>query len=126
MRDNAGRTGRGAAPSMTRLRDLILPVSVVLLSAAGLAQAQAPTAVDERREKLRAKRERQFRLADTDQSRSLTRAEIEAGRLPSALLRQFERIDSDGDGALTPEELESAQQRRAAAVRTAGVQDSGD
>lgn len=81
--------------------------------------------MEQRREKLRAKRELQFRAADTDQSRSLTRAEIEAAGLPSALLRQFERIDSDGDGTLTPEELESAQTRRVDAARTGGAEDSG-
>lgn len=81
--------------------------------------------MEQRREKLRAKRELQFRTADIDQSRSLTRAEIEGAGLPSTLLRQFERIDSDGDGALTPEELESAQARRVEAARTGGVDDSG-
>lgn len=101
-----------------------MPVSVLLLSAVGIAAAQEPSAVEQRREKLRAKRELQFRTADTDLSRSLTRAEIEAAGLPPALLRQFDTIDVDADGALTPEELESAQTRRAEAVRTGGVQDN--
>ncbi len=63
---------------------------------------------------LREKWEQQFRAADQDGSRSLDRAEAQAG-LPKILWRRFDRIDTDASGAITPEELWAMHQREVAA-----------
>ncbi|MEW6166688.1 MAG: hypothetical protein AB1651_03175 [Pseudomonadota bacterium] len=112
---------------MSIRQTFIVPVCVLALLAGATAAAQPPldrSVVDLRREQLREKRERQFRAADVDRSRSLTREEIEAAGLPSALLRRFDEIDADGDGGLAPEELEEAQRRRIEAARATGDADS--
>ncbi|MEQ1439934.1 EF-hand domain-containing protein [Fontimonas sp. SYSU GA230001] len=116
-----GFGGRRAHP-MKRLIAIILPVLAAL--PAPPVHAASDAAVEQRRERLRQKREQQFRDADRDQSRSLSRAEIEAAGLPTSLLRHFDEIDTDGDGALSPEELQAMQDRRVRAAR-AGDGDTG-
>ncbi|MFA5940607.1 MAG: hypothetical protein WC809_14720 [Sinimarinibacterium sp.] len=100
---------------------VILPVLAALLAPRDVLAfdptMQSKAAVEQRRERLREKREQQFRAGDLDRSRSLSRVEIEAAKLPDALLRRFSEIDADGDDALTPEELEAAQNRRIEAAR---------
>lgn len=87
------------------------------LPAAATASDDRARVLDERRERLRAHREQQFRAADVDGSRSLTREEIEAAKLSNSLLRRFDEIDANGDGVLSPEELDTAHARRVAAAR---------
>lgn len=107
---------------MKRLWLIILPVLVLTqFPAAALAGDPAmrahAAAVEQRRERLREKRERQFRDADSDGSRTLTRAEIEAAGMPRVLLQRFDEIDTDGDDALSPEELAALQSRRVDSAR---------
>ena len=68
--------------------------------------------IQQHREKLRKKWEEQFRAADTDNSRSLSREEAESGGLPASIRDHFEDIDTDHDGQLTPEELMAAFEKR--------------
>jgi len=86
------------------------------------ADTPPPAAPDER---LRQQWEERFRQADKDYSRSLDRAEAEAG-LPKVLFRHFDGIDLDRDAQITPEELwamhlrEVAQREARRAARVAG------
>lgn len=64
--------------------------------------------------KLKAQWEQRFRDADKDRSRSLDRAEAEAG-LPKVLWRNFAAIDTDANGAITPAELWAMHEREVAA-----------
>ena len=91
-----------------------------LLSLLPLLAAADATDLEQRRERLAQKREREFRQADTDNSRSLTREEIVAAHLPELLLSHFDDIDTDHSGALTPEELQAAAQRQLQQQRSAG------
>lgn len=115
---------------MKLLIAVILPVLAALLAPPDVhafdPTMQSKAAVAQRRERLREKREQQFRAADLDQSRSLTRTEIETAKLPAALLRRFAEIDTNGDGALTPEELEAVQNRRIEAARDGAGESAGD
>lgn len=70
------------------------------------------TLMQQRREKLRKKWEKQFHAADIDNSRSLTREEAKKAGLPAAIMDHFEDIDTDHDGQLTPEELMAAYEKR--------------
>lgn len=54
-----------------------------------------------------------FRAADQDDSRGLSRAEVEAA-LPRVLLRHFDEIDTDADGELSPDELVAMRERESA------------
>jgi hypothetical protein len=88
---------------------LIVPLA---LGASGAALAgpldgpeQRAAMLAQRRERLKQKWEAEFRAADTDADRALTRDEMQAGKLPSALLEHFDDIDRDHDGHVTPEEL---------------------
>jgi hypothetical protein len=84
-------------------------------------RGQAPGEPDAQ---LRRKWEQKFRAADQDGSRSLDRAEAQAG-LPKVLFKNFDKIDTDASGAITPKELwamherevAAREQRRAARVR---------
>lgn len=58
--------------------------------------------------------ETQFRVADVDRSRGLSRSEVEAG-LPRVLLKHFDSIDADGNGELSPEELIAMREEQAKA-----------
>lgn len=58
--------------------------------------------------------EAQFRAADVDRSRGLSRSEVEAG-LPRVLLKHFDSIDADGNGELSPEELIAMREEQAKA-----------
>ncbi|MGH8441784.1 MAG: hypothetical protein ACRETF_02655 [Nevskiaceae bacterium] len=92
------------------MRKLLFFLTLFAAGGAG-AQERAPADPDAR---LKAKWEQQFRDADHDRSRSLDRAEAEAG-LPKVLWRNFAAIDTDADGAITPEELWAMHQREVAA-----------
>ncbi len=54
-----------------------------------------------------------FRAADTDNSRGLSRGEVEAA-LPRVLLRHFDDIDTDANGELSPDELVAMREREEA------------
>ncbi len=54
-----------------------------------------------------------FRAADTDNSRGLSRSEVEAA-LPRVLLRHFDDIDTDANGELSPDELVAMREREEA------------
>lgn len=89
----------------------------------GSAQAAAPVnrsdrdaIMAERRAALARKREEQFRAADLDQDRRLTRAELQQSDLPAVLSERFDEIDADGDGGLSPEELQALASRRTQAA----------
>lgn len=77
----------------------------------GLALAQPAPSPDEN---LKKEWERRFREADLDNSRSLDRAEAQAG-LPKVLSRNFDRIDLNRNGRITPEELWAMHEREVAA-----------
>ncbi len=100
-------------------RCVIVPVLCGMLAAAPAMAGDAGARERElqaRRAQLQQKWERQFRQADTDDSRGLTVTEIETAGLPASLIRRFADIDHDADGALSPEELMAAQRQR---LRTA-------
>jgi hypothetical protein len=82
-----------------------------LMLFAPFASAQPPAATPDAR--LKAQWEQRFRDADHDRSRSLDRAEADAG-LPKILARNFDAIDSNGNGAITPEELWAMHEREVA------------
>ncbi len=94
---------------------VIVPVLVTLL-APSLATAggdeQRAQQLEQRRERLQQKWEQQFRAADLDGDRRLSREEAVNARLPKALLDRFDAIDLDGDCTLSPEELLTAQEKR--------------
>lgn len=79
---------------------------------APIAAAQAPPAEPDAR--LRRQWEEQFRAADKDHSRSLDRAEAQAG-LPKVLSRHFDAIDTDRNARITPAELWAMHEREVAA-----------
>ncbi|MFT4046868.1 MAG: hypothetical protein QM661_09260 [Solimonas sp.] len=105
---------------MFRRQTSILPVLVLgFVSITAHAQAadgdpQSPSAqmLDTRRARLAQKREVQFRAADRDADRGLTREELAASDLPKVLLRRFDDIDSNHDGKLSPEELQALERRQ--------------
>lgn len=82
----------------------------------GPLMAEPPAPVDER--------EALFRAADLDNSRSLSRSEVEAA-MPKVIWRHFDEIDLNADAQLTPEELktmaarqeQAREQRRAQRMR---------
>lgn len=98
-----------------------------LLLCGAAARAQAPEAPPpaEPDAALKQQWEERFRRADRDYSRSLDRAEAEAG-LPKVLFRHFDAIDLDRDAQITPEELwamhlrEVAQREARRAARVGG------
>lgn len=109
---------------MAMRRRGIVPVLGLLLVTMPAFAGDAGTRerqLEARREQLRQKWERQFREADSDGSRTLTREEAEAARLPRSLLERFDEIDTDGDGALSPEELLAARQKRVRAATKEGT-----
>ncbi|PWN55579.1 hypothetical protein DEH80_11975 [Abyssibacter profundi] len=57
-------------------------------------------------------RQAQFRQADVDGSRSLSREEVRNG-LPKIIHTRFDEIDLDQDGQLSPDELRALQARQA-------------
>lgn len=77
----------------------------------GVALAQPAPSPDEN---LKKEWESRFRQADKDRSRSLDRAEAQAG-LPKMLSRNFDRIDLDRSGLITPQELWAMHEREVAA-----------
>ena len=80
---------------------------LILCASAGLAVGAPPASPDD---KLKREWEQRFRAADKDRSRSLDRAEAQAG-LPKILSRNFDRIDTDRSGGITPEELWAMHER---------------
>jgi hypothetical protein len=130
--DNARRAFvvRRSRTLMSRRPSVILPVlAAVLASAMASAVAAdepaatpAPDAaqmLDARRARLAEKREQQFRTADRDGDRGLSRDELAASSLPKVLLRRFDEIDSNHDGRLEPVELQALEQKQIeAATRT--------
>lgn len=113
---------------MRRRCSFILPVLLALLSAEPAPAAPLATSSDRaallqaRREQLEQKREQQFRAADTDHNRGLSRAELSASDLPRVLSRRFDEIDTNRDGELSPEELQALDRKRLAeASRTDAV-----
>jgi len=98
------------------------PLFLMMLFACAASAQEAPPAAPDAQ--LRQKWEQKFRAADQDGSRSLDRAEAQAG-LPKVLFKNFDRIDTDASGSITPEELwamherevAAREQRRAARVR---------
>ncbi len=76
------------------------------------ADAARRQALEARREQLARKREAQFRAADRDGDRGLSREELAGSDLPRVLLRRFDEIDRDGDGRLSPEELQALERER--------------
>src|SRR3546814_4548746 len=93
----------------------MLPVLLSLLIA-GPVRAESDTAgksadisdrtalLQARREQLAQKRERQFRVADADHDRGLSRAELSASDMPRVLVRRFDEIDGNQDGELSRSE----------------------
>ena len=63
--------------------------------------------LERHRQQLAARREQQFRDADRDGDRGLSRDELRASQLPPVLLQRFDEIDRDHDGRLSPEELQA-------------------
>ena len=57
-------------------------------------------------------RQAQFRRADVDSSKSLSREEVANG-LPRIIHARFDEIDLNHDDLLTPDELRALQQRQA-------------
>ncbi|WP_043111859.1 hypothetical protein [Solimonas flava] len=105
---------------MCRRLPFILPVLAAAL-ACGSSQAGEPApgadaprrqALEARREQLARKREAQFRAADRDGDRGLSREELAGSGLPRVLLQRFDAIDRDGDGRLSPEELQALDRER--------------
>lgn len=94
----------------TRLICGLLGIVPLLLAAALADDREALLA--ERSEELHRKWEEQFRAADADQDSRLTRAEVEAAKLPAAIAERFAEIDADADGGLAPEELLAVHERR--------------
>ena len=89
--------------------------ALVLASTASVAADDA--VLRQHRERLKEKWEAQFRAADLDANRRLTREEIETSHLPDSLLSRFDEIDTDHDKSLSPEELWSMYEKRLEAQR---------
>ena len=88
---------------------LIVPLAALLL---GAAAPDRESFLAQRREQLRQKWEQQFRAADTNQDRLLSREEGQAAKLPPALLDRFGEIDTNQDQQLSPEELMAVYEKR--------------
>ncbi|WP_028079570.1 hypothetical protein [Solimonas soli] len=107
---------------MLRRWSRILPVLALALASsatrATAGESATATALDAHRARLAQKREQQFRAADRNGDRALSREELAASDLPRVLLRRFDDIDTDHDGRLSPEELQALEQRQIdAAIR---------
>lgn len=87
---------------------LILPLAAVWAAPDDERQAL----MDARREKLQQKWEQRFRVADVDESRSLTLKEAQDAGLPARWIAHFDEIDIDANGTLTPEELWAAYEKQ--------------
>ncbi|MGH8541506.1 MAG: hypothetical protein ACRETW_13515 [Stenotrophobium sp.] len=99
---------------MKRLVFFIVPLlaaSPLLAQPAGYASSREAL-LQQRREKLKEKWEKQFRAADTDNSGTLTREECIKAGLPQSLIDHFDEIDTNHDGVLTPQELMSMYEKR--------------
>lgn len=92
-------------------RLLIVPLAALLL---GAAAQDRESLLEQRREMLRQKWEAQFRAADADGDRLLTREEAQKAQLPPALVDHFADIDTDRDQKLSPEELMAVYEKRLA------------
>ena len=92
-------------------------VLAALLLAANACVAADEQALSGHRERLKQKWEAQFRAADANQDRLLTREEIAAAKLPDSLVSRFDEIDANHDGGLSPEELWAVYDKRLAAQR---------
>jgi hypothetical protein len=93
------------------MRKLLFFLTLLASAAMPPARGAEPPAAPDAR--LKAQWEQRFRAADADASRSLDRAEAEAG-LPKVLWRNFDRIDTDADARITPEELWEMHRREVA------------
>jgi Ca2+-binding EF-hand superfamily protein len=94
---------------------LMRALPFLLASGAGVALDEAE--LSRHRERLKEKWELQFRAADADEDRRLSRHEIEAAELPESLARHFDEIDVDGDKGLSPQELWTVHEKRLQAQR---------
>lgn len=95
----------------------VAPRVLALFLVCATCFAADDTELSQRRDRLKHKWEAQFRAADTDGDRLLSRAEIQAGGLPEALSDQFDEIDLDHDKALSPQELWVVHEKRLQAQR---------
>lgn len=102
---------------MRRAGWLILPLWLALGPALADSAANRAELLEARRARLAAKWEAQFRAADADGDRALTREECRAGGLPATIAERFAEIDADADGTLSPAELQAMQSRRVEAQR---------
>lgn len=62
-------------------------------------------------EEMRSRMQEHWKAADTDGDGALSRAEVEAAKMPR-LSRDFDRLDANKDGKLTPEEMRDAMMKR--------------
>ncbi|MGH8461360.1 MAG: hypothetical protein ACRESS_07120 [Stenotrophobium sp.] len=101
---------------MNHVAFLILPLLLatplpLLAQQQGIADNRVML-MQQRREQLRQKWEKQFRAADTDHSRTLSHEECIKAGLPAAIIDNFDKIDANHDGVLSPEELMAVYEKR--------------
>ncbi|HWU69245.1 MAG TPA: EF-hand domain-containing protein [Stenotrophobium sp.] len=113
-------------PAMPRKPFVLLALLSTLFSIPVAAQQQGVVEnrlqlMQQRRQRLHDKWEQRFRAADTDHSRTLSRAECVKAGLPASIIDNFDRIDANHDGQLSPEELIAVYEKRLQAQRSEPV-----
>jgi hypothetical protein len=96
-----------------------LPIAIALLLGGSTAFAADESELSRHRERLKEKWEAQFKAADADGNRLLSRDEAAAGGLPESLVAHFDEIDLDHDKYLSPQELWTVHDKRLQAQRRA-------
>lgn len=76
-----------------------------------LSQAEMRAHHQSMASKMRSQMQEHWRAADTDGDGALSRAEVDAAKMPR-LSRNFDQLDADKDGRLTPEEWHAAMMQR--------------